>query len=127
MESHSSKQFEAENSYWRSVLQRVVEVIRFLSERGLALRGDDELFGSPHNGNFLGVLEFLAKFDLFLVEHINKFGNNGHENANYLSSTICGELVCLMGNHVLQQIIKEVRKAKYFFPFLSTQPLTLVT
>ena len=35
--------------YWKSVLQRVVSVIKFIAERGLAFRGDNELFGSPRN------------------------------------------------------------------------------
>lgn len=48
------KQFNAECQYFRSVLERVVEVIKFLAERGLALRGHDELLGSAHNGNFFG-------------------------------------------------------------------------
>ncbi|XP_036345078.1 zinc finger MYM-type protein 5-like, partial [Rhagoletis pomonella] len=64
-------------TYWRKVLSRVVEVIKFLSSRGLALRGHDEILGSKHNGNFLGCLELLSKFDPFLAEHITRFGNRG--------------------------------------------------
>jgi len=40
------KQVELERKYWRDVLQRAVEVIKFLAERGLPFRGDDEVFGS---------------------------------------------------------------------------------
>ncbi len=42
--------------YWKDVLRRVVAVIKFLGERGLAFRGNDELLGLPHNGNYLGIL-----------------------------------------------------------------------
>lgn len=66
-----------EMTYWKNVLLRVVEVIKFLASRGLAFRGSDEILGSNHNGNFLGTLELLAKFDPFLKEHIDKFGNKG--------------------------------------------------
>lgn len=66
-----------EKSYWRKVLLRIVEVVKFLASRGLAFRGHDENLGSNHNGNFLGALELLAKFDPFLKEHIEKFGNKG--------------------------------------------------
>ena len=48
------------------MLKRIVETIRILATRGLAFRGDDEVIGSKHNGNYLGVLELIAKFDPFL-------------------------------------------------------------
>ena len=45
-----------------------------MAERGLPFRGDKETFGSPHNGNFLGLLEPIAKFDPFLASHTTKMG-----------------------------------------------------
>lgn len=68
---------ENEMSYWKKVLLRVVEAVKFLASRALAFRGHDEILGSKHNGNFLGCLELLAKFDPFLEEHISRFGNKG--------------------------------------------------
>lgn len=62
-----------EKGYWKQVLLRVVEVIKFLASRGLPFRGRDEKFGSNHNRNYLGCLELLAKFDPFLREHIEKY------------------------------------------------------
>lgn len=52
-------------------------VITFLSERGLAFRRDNETLGSVHNGNYLGILELLGKFDPFLDEHLKKYRNKG--------------------------------------------------
>ena len=63
-------QANAERDYWRTVLQRIVETIRYLSERGLPFRGSNEIIGSPRNGNYLGTLELLAIFDPFLAQHI---------------------------------------------------------
>ena len=48
------KQANAERDYWRAVLQRIVETIRYLSECGLPFRGSNEIIGSPRNGNNLG-------------------------------------------------------------------------
>ena len=70
-------QFRDEASYWREVLMRIVAVIKFLSERGLAFRGDNEILGSVHNGNYLGISELLSKFDPFLDEHLKQYGNKG--------------------------------------------------
>ena len=38
--------FTKEKEYWAKVLQRVVSTIKFLSSRGLAFRGDTEVFKS---------------------------------------------------------------------------------
>jgi len=46
-------QMEEEVKYWRSVLRRVVSVVKKLSSRGLPFRGDEEEFGSLRNGNFM--------------------------------------------------------------------------
>lgn len=73
-------QMEEEFKYWKHVLHRVVSVIQTLAERGLAFRGSDEKFGSVNNGNYLGLLELVAKFDPFLASHISNYGNKGKGN-----------------------------------------------
>ena len=46
-----------EVEYWHRVLKRVVDVIKFLGTRGLAIHGGSkEKFGILGNGNFLGSL-----------------------------------------------------------------------
>lgn len=72
-----ARQCESEQQYWKEVLRRVVAVVKFLGARGLPFRGDNELLGSPHNGNYLGLLELIAEFDPFLKEHLEKHGNKG--------------------------------------------------
>ncbi|CAH0561807.1 unnamed protein product [Brassicogethes aeneus] len=88
-------QVEEEINYWRTVLHRVVCVIKQLASRGLAFRGDDEVFGSLNNGNFMMCLELIAE-------------------SSYLSSTVCEELIELMGKSVLDTIFNELKKSKYF-------------
>lgn len=105
IDSELLQQCKEEESYWREVLKRVVEVIRFLSERGLSFRGSDETLGSPHNGNYLGILELLSQFDPFLAEHMKKYGNKGRGSTSYLSNTICEEFIALMGQRVQAEII----------------------
>lgn len=48
------KEINKEVDYWRQILKRIIDVILFLGERGLALRGNSHLLGDPYNGNFLG-------------------------------------------------------------------------
>ena len=48
-----AKQMTQAVQYWRSVLKRVFSVVVFISERGLAFRGSDEVIDSVNNGNSL--------------------------------------------------------------------------
>ncbi|XP_050061579.1 uncharacterized protein LOC126551671 [Aphis gossypii] len=82
------KQSEDVRSYWRNIIKRLVSVITFICERGLALRGKNEIVGSSKNGNYLGILELLAEYDNFLKQHIENHANRGSGHTNYLSSTI---------------------------------------
>lgn len=50
-------------------------VVKFLSEHGIAFRGDTNTFGSPGDGNYLWCLELIRQFDPFLRESIAHFGN----------------------------------------------------
>ena len=81
-------------------MERITAVICSLAERGLPFRGDNEGFGSPNNGNYLGLLDLVAKFDPFLLAHINRYGNSGSGNPSYLSKTICEEMFQLMAKKV---------------------------
>jgi len=41
----AAKQIEEERCYWRQIVKRLIDVLIFLSERGLAIRGMDEIIG----------------------------------------------------------------------------------
>lgn len=77
------EQNKGEHEYRRHVLQPVIAVIQTLAERGLPFRGSDETFESLKKGNFLGLLELVAKFDSLLADHISKYGNIGKDNPSY--------------------------------------------
>ena len=108
--------------YRTLVLKRVVSVVSFLSERSLAFRGSNELIGSPINGNFLGVIEVIAKFDPFLASHISTYGNKGRGHISYLSKNIYEEFIILMADSVLKQIVKEINVARYFSMSVDSTP-----
>lgn len=117
-----TQQVERQAQYWRLVLKRVINVIKFIAEHGLAFRGDNELVGSPRNGNFLGILELIAQFDNFLEQHIKNRASCGKGHTSYLSSTIMEEIICVMGEQVLGEIISQVKKSKYYSISLDSTP-----
>ena len=112
-------QLKEEQEKWKSILNRVLCVILFLAERGLAFRGDEEKIGDPTNGNFLGFIKLLSKFDPVLGEHVKNI-KASQENpgtrlqVHYLSKTTQNELIEMAGKFVLDKIIKDITKAKYF-------------
>lgn len=58
-------------------------------------------------------MELLAKFDPFLKEHSNNYGNKGSGKSNYISSHTIRELISLMADKVLN-VINNYRRNKKF-------------
>jgi len=104
-----TKHLEVKENYWIDILKRVVEAIRFLSTRG-----SHEVIGVKDNGNYLGILELIAKFDPVLKAHIENYGNKGIGSVSYISKTICEELIGIMSLKVFDHIVDEIVKSKYF-------------
>lgn len=117
-----AEQAVVEQKYWVETLKRIVTVIRFLSSRGLPFRGDNEQLGNNHNGNYLGVMELLAKWDPFLKSHLEKFGNKGRGNTSYLSSTICDEFIYILASEVRSKILGAIKNSKYFSLIVDSTP-----
>lgn len=122
IDSDLQVQLNKEKEYWREVLRRLVSVIKYLAARGLPFRGDTETFGHPNNGNYLGILELLSEYDPFLKDHVKRYGSAGSGQASYLSSATCDELIEIMGKRVLEEIIKEVKAAKYYSISVDSTP-----
>ena len=50
---HAIHIFLAERTFWRNVLERLIDIVIFLAERNLAFGGSNETLGLPHKGIFL--------------------------------------------------------------------------
>ena len=101
IEDSLSAQIEAEESKWYKILQRLIDIILFLGERGLAFRGSTYLIGSPQNGNFLGLIELLSHWDPILEDHVEKVKESQQKNerlqVHYLSADSQNELMFSSG------------------------------
>lgn len=67
-------------------------------------------------------LELIAEFDPFLATHVSHHGNPGSGKTSYLSSTICEEFIELMSNEVLNHIMSEIKKSKYYSIIIDSTP-----
>lgn len=121
IDKQNQQLLEQEARHWKNVLERIISIVQYLSERNLAFRGNVDRLFQPHNGNFLGLVELLAKYDNVLQEHIRRIKSNEISD-HYLGKRIQNEIIELMGNAVLQKILEHVRKAKYFSIILDCTP-----
>ena len=122
VDSQMLDQTEDEINYWTTLLQHLIIIIMHLATRGLAFRGDDDCIGSPHNGLYLGTIELVANFSPFMKEHIKKYAKVGKGKVSYLSKTICDEFIELIGTTLLDTIVKELKKCKFYSVSLDSTP-----
>ncbi|MGI9555911.1 MAG: DUF4371 domain-containing protein [Cyanophyceae cyanobacterium] len=111
-----------ERNFWRSVLYRVIDIVIFLAERNLAFRGTIENIGERSNGNFLGTVELLAKYDPVLSQLLARIEASPVSPNNYLSNRIQNEIIQLVADRVITANLDELKKNKYFALILDCTP-----
>ena len=121
------KDLQSQTEKWEHVFRVILDVILFLSERGLALRGSVEKLGSSTNGNFLGILELLAKRDPLLQLYLDKVKNSQEKSeqrlrSHYLSPTSQNEFLNDCGEEVRKFIVAECSSADFFSIIVDATP-----
>lgn len=62
----------------------------------------------------MGVLELIDEYKSLLASHIKQYGNKEKVKVSYLSATICEDFIQLIGDAVLEFLINQLKKAKYY-------------
>jgi hypothetical protein len=115
------KQLNAEKLHWRNVLQRLLAIVQFLSQRNLTFRGTSDKLDDQNNGNFLGIIQLLAQFDPVLCEYIRRIGSS-EINDHYLGKNMQNEFIQLLSNAVVDKVTDIVNSAKYYAVILDCTP-----
>lgn len=110
-----------EVQHWQGVICRVIAIICHLAERNQALRGHTNVLYDPQNGNFLSLVELMAIFDPVMTEHLRRIQNK-ETRVHYLSTTIQNEITALLGDKILEEIVRRVKKAQYFSIIMDCTP-----
>lgn len=110
-----------EKLHWQNVLERLVEIVHYLATHNLAFRGSVDKLHQPNNGNFLGLVELLSKFDPVLKEHVNRI-NAGQIHDHYLGKTIQNELIHTIAMETKDNIVQKIIRAKYYSIILDCTP-----
>jgi len=121
IDKESQKLMQKEIQHWNNVLQRIISIVQFLAERNLALRGTVDRLFQPNNGNFLGLVELLGKYDSCLEDHLRRIKNEEIHD-HYLGKRIQNEVINLIGDAALKKIINNVQNSKYYSIILDCTP-----
>ena len=113
--------FLNKRSFWKNVLERLIDIVIFLYKRNLTFRGLNKVLGSQQNGNFLGLFELLSKRDFVLSELKNRVIRHTIKQ-HYLSNTIQNELIYVVAEEVEKNLPKELKKGKYYSIILDCTP-----
>ncbi len=124
IDKSAQRQLKKEKDHWRKVLFRILAIVKFLAKHNLlAFRGSNSKLYEDSNGNFLGMVETLAKFDPVIQEHIRRITNE-ETHVHYLIPSIQNELIHLLACDVKAEIMKKIKRAKYFSVILDCTPDT---
>ena len=99
----------------RQKLKSTLKTVIFCGQHDIALpshRDDSKYYDSTSNvGNFQGLLNFRVECgDVILEEHFQTCP----KNATYQSKAVQNELIEICGDYLREQIIREVKVAKFF-------------
>lgn len=94
----------------RQHLMTIIDVILFCAKQEIPLRADDESDVSRNKGNFLELLDFLAKYDDNVMRRMKTLPNN----AKMRSPEIQNDLLQSTTSVLLSHIKHEVETAKYY-------------
>ncbi|PNT61917.1 hypothetical protein BRADI_5g22988v3 [Brachypodium distachyon] len=117
----AQRELEKEKEHWRKVLHMILLIVQFLGERNIAFRGSNCKLYQDNNGNFLGLIQMLAQFDLVMREHVDRITNDRIRD-HYLGPSIQNELINLLATAIRSEIIGKIKKAKYFSVLLDCTP-----
>ena len=126
VDSLLSEQFKGEVHRWRQLLRRILDVTLSLAERGLPFQGSNFHIGDVHNGNFLGLIELLARYDPLLQDHVDKIrepqSGGTPMKVHYLSHATQNEFIKLCSDEVRKKVLQERNDAKYYSVIVDATP-----
>ncbi|XP_064089908.1 zinc finger MYM-type protein 5-like [Macrobrachium nipponense] len=91
------RSIQSEKSKWKLILKRILDVVRTLGERGLSFQGESSMICDTNNGNFLGIIELLSRYDAILQDHVSEVREAQKDGkrlqAHYLSYSSQNEFI----------------------------------
>lgn len=105
-----------EACFWAQVLERLINITLTLAKNCLAFRGHRESLSETYNGNFLSMVQLMAKYDDVLKQVVNL----PKGTTKYLSHKIQDEIINILCDKVKSCLISKVKKAPFFSVMMDT-------
>ena len=105
----ANKGYQQKREQNLAIMTSLLECIIFCGKQGIGLR-EHRLEDQCNPGNFRALVNFRARTDKVLYDHLN----NCPQNAQYLSPRIQNELIDTCGDHVREGIVADCQNACYF-------------
>lgn len=121
IDSFNKKLVNENTIRWRNVLERLFEIIKLHGSQNLALRGTSDKLYEDNNGNFLKIVELIAKFDPILKEHVRQIKNK-ELHVHYLGKRIQNEMITLLNSAVKEKITNLIKLNKYYSIIVDCTP-----
>jgi hypothetical protein len=96
-------------------------LLNFFAKHSLAFCGTNSKLYEDSNGNFLGLIEMLAEFGPVIQEHVRRITSE-ETQLHYLDPKIQNELIHLLASAIKSEIVKKIKRAKYFSVILDCTP-----
>ena len=100
------------------VIRSNIYIFFFLGGNGLAFCGSSHRIGDPSNGDFLGLIELLSRWDTILQVHVQNakeyWGKCERLRVHYLSPESQDKFISTFSSTVKQHIMLERRIFRYF-------------
>ena len=104
-------------NFWQNVLERLVNVTLMLAKCNLLSRGSSEELSKDKKGNFLSIIQLLAKYDTVL----DKLLQISKSSPKYLSPLIPNKLISVLAEEVLRNIKSKLQSAHFSIILDTTQ------
>ena len=108
--------FAGKKNFWKNVLERLVNVTLMLAKCNLPFRESSEELSKDNKGNFLSIIQLLAKYDTIL-DKILQLPKDFHK---YLTPMIQNEIISVLAEDVFRDIKRELQSAPFFAIILDT-------
>ncbi len=98
----------------KHILQQLLRAVEFLAKQALPVDFYDE---ETNRGNFIAILQLMAKGDSLLHKHLL----TAKRNAIYTSKTIQNEVIHIYASLVLEKLTKNIRENKLPFTIIADE------
>ena len=120
LDSDLQRVINGEMKKWKDILKVIVDAILFCVKNNLVLRGTTEDIGQQNSDIFLSSIELISHYYPLVAEHIASVKAKKTQHPTF--PRIQNELIELLGQKVRNEILSNIKEAKYYSVLFDCTP-----